>query len=282
MANGVHGFWEELFMFLVGDDGVPRYLGQDWNGTWRGYSVPNGYDASVQLGSIATVELAGNVGTPMAIGLGAADASPYLMKGEYGCVPYGPCYQQWWWRGSLMNRLLPFYGPPPPGIRFKTMVAAQGHSGRPQVIGLGETDGLPYLMFENIPAWYPQFNSDWYWYGRLPGPAISYSTIATHRDPQGSLQVIGIGTNDGFPYLTYQVESSGNWYHWGPLPNPNSVRFRALAMGFGQVKTYQAGQFVVYRNLYVILLGAADGLPYLIWQDGRNQSWQWYGRLPTQ
>jgi len=268
-AHGIHEvgyhYWENMSMFLVGDDGVPYWLYQDYQGNWGGYTwLPEA--PPVQLRSLATVDVPGNgFIDPMVFGLGVDDASPYWMVSAYWC--YLGCYQQWAWRGPLPN---------PQGVRFRSLVADWGNDTHVQVVGLGE-DGFPYLIWKNNPWEDPNFG-DWYWGGLLPDPGVSFSAIAIHQGNNGNLQVIGIGANDGFPYLIYQVSSSGNWYWAGALPNPNQVRFRSVAME-SIVEISGLGGYS--NNLDVILLGADDGLPYLIWQDGRDGSWHWYGRLPT-
>lgn len=102
-------------------------------------------------------------------------------------------------------------GLPHHDVPLKAIATGLGNNGYLQLIGVGASDGLPYLM------WYD--NSAWNWRGLLPNPGVPFSAIATGKGNGGSLQVIGIGANDGLLYVVYQT-TSGNWYWGGKLPSP--------------------------------------------------------------
>ena len=134
-----------------------------------------------------------------------------------------------------------------------------GNGGRLQVVGLGASDGLPYLIWQDT-------NGRWNPFGKLPDPNVQFSTITTGLGNGGRLQVVGLGAADKLPYLIWQ-DTNGSWHWFGKLPDP-SVQFSAITAGVGNG-----------GRLQVVGLGAADKLPYLIWQD-TNGSWHWFGQLP--
>jgi len=182
------------------------------------------------------------------IGLGASDGLPYritqLLNGT------------WSWSGQL----------PDPGIGFRAIATGiGGPNENPQLIGLRASDGLPYLIYQ------VNQNGQWYWFGQLPDPiGAGFSAVATGKGNNGNLQVILLRNGDGLPYLIYQVNGSGSWYWSGQLPDPSGVGFSAVAAGRGN-----------NGNLQVILLGANDGLAYLIYQVSGSGNWYWGGLLPT-
>ncbi len=134
-----------------------------------------------------------------------------------------------------------------------------GNGGRLQVVGLGASDGLPYLIWQDT-------NGRWNPFGKLPDPNVQFSTITTGLGNGGRLQVVGLGAADKLPYLIWQ-DTNGRWHWFGKLPDPN-VQFSTITTGLGNG-----------GRLQVVGLGAADKLPYLIWQD-TNGSWHWFGKLP--
>lgn len=86
------------------------------------------------------------------------------------------------------------------------------------------------------------------------------------------LQVIGLGTTDGYAYLPVWQDSSGTWHRSGILPGQTTA-FSALTTGAGGGG---AG------GLQVIGLGAANGYAYLAaWQDGSG-TWHNGAILPGQ
>ncbi len=112
---------------------------------------------------------------------------------------------------------------PDPGIPFGAIAAGIGNVGTAQVIGLGASDGLPYLIVGTEYSSFPLAGCDdqgiWHWYGRLPVPdGVQFNAIATGYGNDWNLQVVTLGASDGLPYLTYQVSSSGTWYWYGQLP----------------------------------------------------------------
>jgi len=167
----------------------------------------------------------------------------------------------WDWRGPVTD---------PNSVQFSTLAAGLGNDDRPQLIGLG-VDGLPYLMY---------FDDQWRFYGPLENPSnMHFRALTTARDANKNLQVILIGANDGRPYLIYQSNSTGRWAWWGQLENPDrGVALKTAAARKGHCDSYSP----TVCDLQVIGLGASDGLPYLIYQNRYDQSWHWYGPLPTQ
>jgi hypothetical protein len=130
------------------------------------------------------------------------------------------------------------------------------------VICLGQTDGLPYLVWQDA-------GGTWHYYGQLPCPAnTTFASIATGVGNAGQLQVACIGKTDGLPYLIYQ-DTGGTWHSYGVLPHPAGTTFAAVATGTGN-----GGQ------LQMVCIGRNDGLPYLIYQD-TGGTWHSYGALLT-
>lgn len=192
----------------------------------------------------------GNNGNLQVIAIGASDGLPYLV---YQVKSSG----SWYWFGKLPN---------PNNVRFNSVTTGIGNNGNLQVIGIGASDGFPYLIYQ------VKSSGSWYWFGRLPDPSnVRFSLATTGKGNVGNLQVIGIGASDGRPYLIYQVNSSGSWYWYGQLPDPNGVQFGALATVRGYGDT----------TLHVIGRSVSDGLLYLIRQSGGNGGWFWYGQLPN-
>jgi hypothetical protein len=58
---------------------------------------------------------------------------------------------------------------------------------------------------------------DWF-YGRLPDPGVPLRAVSAGIGNQYYLQVIGIGANDGFPYLIWQ-NGGGTWFWGSVLPD---------------------------------------------------------------
>jgi hypothetical protein len=229
-------------------NGLPYTInlaGTTWS--WGGQLPdPNG----VRLGALA-VASCDPVECPYVrqlIGLGSADGLPYLVA---------------WLQGGTWNWLGPM---PDPGVALITMAAGNGGPNQnPQVIGLGASDGRPYLFYQTNPS------GTWYWSGQLPNPnGLAFTTVATGVGNNDNLQVILLHAGDGLPYVVYQVDESGSWYWGGQLPDPNGIGFGNVATGIGNG-----------GNLQVVMLGASDGLPYLLYQVHGSGSWYWAGRLPT-
>ena len=59
----------------------------------------------------------------------------------------------WHWAGQL----------PDPGVPFSAVATGNGNSSYPQVIGLGASNGLPYVTWQDAIG-------SWYWGGQLPDP----------------------------------------------------------------------------------------------------------------
>jgi hypothetical protein len=109
-----------------------------------------------------------------------------------------------------------------------------------------------------------------------PPPPVPFSTVATAPgNPPGTLQVIALGMNDSLPYIIYQ-NSDGSWHWGGRLPDPNGVKFSAIATGLGNPHSDFIGHAY---TLQVIATGANDSLPYVIYQN-LDASWHWGGKLP--
>jgi hypothetical protein len=234
------------------------------------------------LSSIVTLD--GNSGAadrvPYIFGVGAADKQPYVQT-----IHSSQC----WDGGGNTTYRCTHWGlikplPNPAGVQFKTLTAALGDGGLlPQVIGLGASDGLPYLMWQNHRAG----DHGWHWAGQLPNPlGLRFNAAMAHYEPYGKhLQLLLLGA-DGLPYLLWQ-SPSGMWHWGGKLPNPKTfyggIQFSALAAGLGNAECMIPGlvERKWGRNLQVILLGV-DGLPYLIWQSCQKGTWHWYGKLPVQ
>lgn len=303
MATG-RGNGGNLQVVLLGAvDGLPYLTYQvatSGNWYWRGGPLPN--PNSVPFRAVATG--VGNDDNLQVIGIGRNDFLPYLI---YQVESSG----NWYWAGQKPSSI-------PSGVQFSTvangaksfieyaygelvMPALRASDGAPfgarQIIedgswgslgelpggahlkglitlqvpgtlylfGLGTSDGLPYWL--HLDECWPG-HACWR-EGALPDPGVPLSALAAEVGNGNNRQLVGLGANDGLPYLLYQGSVSGNWTWAGMLPNPDSVRFRAVAIGKGNG-----------GNLQVVLIGANDGLPYLIYQVQSSGSWYWAGPLP--
>src|SRR5262245_4206982 len=139
-----------------------------------------------------------------------------------------------------------------------------------QVVGLGVSDHLPYLFYQDT-------DGAWHWVGTIPcvnplSEPVPLQSLLTAIGNSNQLQVIGLGLNDNLPYLQWQ-DTKGAWHWAGTLPyhNPptSAVPFASLAAGSGNG-----------GRLQVIGLGSADHLPYLMWLD-TNGAWTWQGALSS-
>jgi hypothetical protein len=248
---------------LGATDGLPYAFKQYGGGNW---AAPAKLPGSVPLSSLASIQLPGGDVVPFLFGVGAADKLPYEMEmhSTY-CGSYNDSYRCtfWRWDGPMPN---------PAGVQLRTLTAAFGDGGRAQVIGLGASDSLPYLIWKD-------HQRTWHWAGKLPNPyAVRFGTATASNGDRGNLQLLLLGS-DKLPYLIWQAEANGTWHWFGKLPNPSGIPFSALAAAPGNAENFPA---IWERNLQVILLGAADGLPYLIFQSYDGGRWHWYGKLPVQ
>ena len=94
----------------------------------------------------------------------------------------------------------------------------------------------------------------------------AFNFITTGLGARNELLVIGLGGEDGLPYLAYQ-DSSGDWYDAGRLLKAYQTSWSALTT-VNDSKNF----------LQVIGLGRKDGLPYRVWQDDQG-AWHDSGRL---
>ncbi len=140
----------------------------------------------------------GNNNNPQLVGLGTDDGLPYL-----------------WWQ-STSSGYWSWYGalPDPSRIRFNVFTMGKGNHGNLQVIALGSSNGLPYLF------WNSNSDGSWHWTGALPDtPGIPFKAVKAEQGNNTNLQVVGLGANDGLPYLIYQTNSDGKWHWYGALPH---------------------------------------------------------------
>lgn len=148
-------------------------------------------------------------------------------------------------------------------------VGISGGSASLQIVGLGASDRLAYLV-----AWQDS-SGNWSAGGMLPSQTEPLAAIATGIGTTGSaaaLQVLGLGASDGFVYVVGWQDSTGNWHGAGPVPN-QTVKMSAIATAVGS----SGGA----SSLQVIGLGAADGLPYVAaWQDSSG-NWHAGSMLPA-
>ncbi len=118
------------------------------------------------------------------------------------------------WDSSGNGSNWSWYGPLPNsnGITFTQAAAANGNGGNLQVVGIGATDGLPYLI------WQDASNGNWMGCYQLPigqnAPKVIDLCMGTGN--QGYLQVAYIGA-DGKIYVNWQ-DQNGKWGWYGPLP----------------------------------------------------------------
>jgi hypothetical protein len=187
----------------------------------------------------------------------------YQKELQVVCLLGGQPCLTWQGLGGGWNKygLLPGPNPAPnPPARYTSVISGLSSNGLLQVICLGQTDGLPYLVWQDA-------GGTWHYYGQLPCPAnTTFASIATGVGNAAQLQVVCIGKTDGLPYLIYQ-DTGGTWHSYGVLPHPAGATFAAVATGTGN-----GGQ------LQVVCIGRNDGLPYLIYQD-TGGTWHSYGAL---
>src|SRR6266542_5624416 len=213
-GGAAHCCQEAVFMPALGaTNGFTYAAVQASDGSWGSFARLPG---AVAFSSITSLIIPSGIRNPdngntsyyYLLGLGPSDRLPYFSSLDFisQCgTPELPAYcSGWLWRGQL---------PVPNGVQFSSLAAGIGNSDQPQVIGLGATDRLPYLIYQTQPF------ANWYWHGLLPGPSVPFSAVATGSGNGGSLQVIFLGANDGLPYQIYQT-TSGNWIWGGQLPDP--------------------------------------------------------------
>jgi hypothetical protein len=150
--------------------GQPYLICQDnATGAWSWYGQL--LNAPVGFSKIATGVGSGD--DLLVIGL-SDDGLPYLIYQDNATGA-------WNWYGQLPNAS--------PLVRFSQIATGVGSGGNLQVIGLGASNGLPYLICQdNAPG-------AWNWFGQLPNASspIPFSQIVTGVGSGGNLQVIGLG-----------------------------------------------------------------------------------------
>lgn len=272
VASGRLGspYFESLYMPALGTNGFVYTAGQNAvTGSWGTFVLKQNSVPLTKIVSLTRpyyksgVPAGSGIPTEWTFGLEVSDGLPYYLSDFY--VDYGG-YYSCCIAGSLPN---------PNGIRFSVLAAgladypdAYHTAWNPQVIGLGASDGLPYLIYFETGAY---ATPRWYWHGLLPNPGnIPFKALATGTGNDANLQVILLGKNDGLPYLIYKV-AGGGWHWGGRLPTPAGQQFSAVTTGNGNG-----------GNLQIILLGETDGLPYLLYQVNSGGSWYWRGLLPVQ
>ncbi len=104
------------------------------------------------------------------------------------------------------------------------------------------------------------------WLSSTTPENVDYPEIAAIATGNGgALQAIvlsnNLQSNGGVPCLMWDSSGNGsNWTWYGPLPNPAGVSFISVAAASG----------VGGGSLQVVGIGAADGMPYLIWQNAQG------------
>ncbi|MDC0746432.1 hypothetical protein [Polyangium mundeleinium] len=195
--------------------------------------------ANAQLSSIYAAQ--GNGGNLQVIGIGKADALPYLAD----------------WQYSGDGSWHPGFALPSPNVRLlPSLAVAPGNGGNLQVVGLG-ANNLPYLS-----SWQHSSNGTWEPGFLLPSQGTPLSSIAVAQGNSGNLQVIGLGKNDGLPYLASWQNSDGTWHSGFALPS-TGVRLSSITVAPGNG-----------GNLQVIGIDAISNLAYLAsWQSSSDGSW---------
>lgn len=180
------------------------------------------------------------------VGIGASDSLPYAI--------YQNRSNGAWVSGGRMLD---------PGVTFSAVAVGFSNTANyySQVIALGATDGLPYVI--RTDGRLPWSRS------LLPDPGIAFSAFVTGsgNNNNGTQQVIGIGASDGLPYNIWNDNTT--WWWGGQVPDPNGIQFKNIGMGPGN-----------NGYLQVIVTGVSTGIPFLIWHDNSAASWFWGGQLP--
>jgi len=242
-------------------DQAPYLIWQDAGGTWH-WSGKLPDPPEIPFASVAsgTAESSTFLDDPppylQVVGLGAQDHLPYLVwQNDNG---------NWYWGGQVSG--VPLWAIAGDSTEQELLGLNDQELSVWTLVGLGESDSLPYAIYitPDGPVG-PRGGSDY-----PPDPGIRLKSIAIGSGNDRQLQVIGIGARDSLPYLLWQ-ERSGTWHWGGELPSSSGGyqdKFKALATGTGD-----------HNNLQVILLGANDGLPYLIFQDNGTGHWGFHGYI---
>ncbi len=100
--------------------------------------------------------------------------------------------------------------------------------------------------------------------------------MAAANGNAGNLQVVGIGANDGLPYLIWQDNQTGTWTAYND-PNGSGMK---LPYGGPQVVDLAMGTAGPGSQgfLQVGYIGS-NGKIYVNYQD-LHGNWDWYGPLP--
>ncbi len=258
--------WVDLQQTVAGFTIASPQVEPNWGAYGKGYRCgsiavqiyldPQFSPATQQLSLIATGR--GNSSQLQVVGLGLNDSLPYLL--------FQQTLGTWTWAGALSSIASNGSGVVP----LRSLTMANGNSGNLQVIGLGQSDDLPYLIWQNS-------SGQWIWAGLLPyqdSPTpVPFQSLATGLGNAGLLQVIGLGLSNNLPYLAWQ-DSKGGWHLQGEIgsfaKNGSGIcALKSIAIGPGNNKQLQA-----------VCLGAADNLPYLIWQDSSGH-WYWAGAISS-
>ena len=179
---------------------------------------------------------------------------------------------------------------PYPTTQFKNVQASVGANNVLEVVFLSSHDNFVNLVHQHPNkgsdnaegAWAPFNHGPSGNANQIDSQGTQFSTVAMAAGNRfGSLQLIGIGKQDGKPYLMWQDPATlitdgsfpfqvGQWNWAGQLLPQSTANLTFTAVALGRSAS---------GPLQVVLMGD-DGQPYLIWQDNSG-NWYWYGALPN-
>jgi hypothetical protein len=164
---------------------------------------------------------------------------------------------------------------PEPGPRFSALITTYAPVTQDlQVIGLGQSDGLAYQVAsqDKTGMWHGP-DASLGPGGRLPGQTKPLSQLSS-LDGSTGLYVIGLGREDGIACLAGWQDFNGSWHSGGPLPalQTNCSKLYCPGAQIGPVGAYS----------FIVGLGAADGLAYLVAYQDDSGDWHSGGILPCQ
>ncbi len=139
------------------------------------------------------------------------------------------------------------------------------------VFGVGASDGFAYLgaIQDGTGAWSGG--------SELPGQTVALSALTTGPGWTSAgapaLQVLGLGTGDGFAHVAASQAAGSTWASGMSLPN--QTKLSTLLTGTGRDSSHNP-------TLVVVGLGASDGYAYLAAAESGTGTWSGGMLLPNQ
>jgi hypothetical protein len=247
-ANGNAGYLQLVGLY----QGAPWLVNwQDSNGNWHGSTWQI---SSAPPPGITYTALAAAPGANATLQLVGLASGGFVTRAGYQDSNGG-------WHDEYAAPLLDYAPNQGPSQAIYAAVAiGNGNSNYLQVVGLGLSDGQPYL------AGWQDGNGNWNYGFDLEGPPGSptLSTLSLVHASNDWLFAISLGA-DRMPYVAAVQDPEGGWHAGYALPSPSSGGFSSLYAVAGP-----AGY-----EVEVLGIGASDGSTYLVtyfdgsaWQSG--------------